>query len=495
MKFLRRKDLTPAIRVSIAISALIQKGVRGAIPRLAARYGISRQLVYFFVWTLMGRFEPDTKRSSLATKSDKVQVDRDRLVLALKLRGCCSVSDISAVLKDLGIPNNSLGKISQELKKAARKVGQRLPEGHCHIILLIDELFMAGKPLLIVLEAKSHYIMKAVVADDRTGQTWAEVLKFIKNAGYTIDQVVADCGDGLVKGCRISGLVHHPDLMHLITGFLILLCRYERQAYAAIKTEYERQQVIGSAKAKRVKQKRKRRYKRARAKAEKAIDKYEAFLYLWECLVGAFDLFNEDGTRRSRQGVESEVMAILELMEGEMGESAVTVAIKKFKRSAGGYWDYFDKAARIHEELSQMLPKDVLHEVCLGWQTQKKSRGAKNYRLKKALEKRAEEHFFLARSAEVEDIDAKIAIALDRLDDNVRSSSPLEAINSQVRDFVNSCRGQMDQDMLNLIVYFLNHKEANRGPYKGTSPWERFTGEKEAGNYLDQILELVTEAE
>jgi hypothetical protein len=86
-------------------------------------------------------------------------------------------------------------------------------------------------------------------------------------------------------------------------------------------------------------------------------------------------------------------------------------------------------------------------------------------------------------------------IVFDRLEDNVRSSSPLESTNSLIRDHLNSCRGQIDQKMLNLIVYSINHKIANRGPYKGTSPWQRLTGKSETNDYAEQIMKLATSSD
>ena len=86
-------------------------------------------------------------------------------------------------------------------------------------------------------------------------------------------------------------------------------------------------------------------------------------------------------------------------------------------------------------------------------------------------------------------LEDKISLALDRLDDNVRSSSPLEAINSQIRDFINSARGQISQHMIDLIVFFLNHKISSRGPYKGTSRYQRFTGQELDMDCLQHILQ------
>ena len=59
---------------------------------------------------------------------------------------------------------------------------------------------------------------------------------------------------------------------------------------------------------------------------------------------------------------------------------------------------------------------------------------------------------------------------LDSLEANIRSSSPLEAVNSVIRSSLNSCRGQVTQEALKMLAFHITHKRATRGKYKGTSP-------------------------
>lgn len=495
MKYHRRTDLRPAIRLSIALQAFQQRGIWGAVTELALKYRISRQMVYILLWTLTDVFEPEPKHAPAPAQGLQLTVPWDKLLLALRLHGCCSVGDIAGVLTSLEAPNRSVGTISQFLGTIATRVPTERPSGEVDVILLADETFMAGRPILVLLDAKSHYILTAIIAKDRSGQTWAELYEWALEQGYNIELVVADCGEGLRKGCRLTGLPHHPDLMHLVTGFIPFLGRFERQAYQAISHEYERNRVLDSARSQEVLRKRREAYLRACQKAEDAIRKCDDFVYLWQCLLRAFDLFELDGTLRTRSRVEAEVMSILKLMEAEIEDAALADVTRKFKKAVTNYWAYFDKAERIHNELRELLPEDVLREICLAWQTEKRARACKDYQRKKTLEKKANEHRLLATCAHVNQLDRKIKMAMERLNDNVRSSSPLEAINSQIRDFINSARGQITQEMLQLIVYFLNHKTATRGPYKGTSPYERFTGQKEEIDCLDQLLHDVAQAD
>ena len=44
--------------------------------------------------------------------------------------------------------------------------------------------------------------------------------------------------------------------------------------------------------------------------------------------------------------------------------------------------------------------------------------------------------------------------------------------------------------MLNLIAYYINHKVATRGRYKGTSAHQRLTGIKDDEDVIQKILSL-----
>lgn len=494
----RRKDLTASVRLCIATMAFLHRGVWGAITRLAKDHGISRQMVYMLLWQLQAVFEPlkkqDTPVADTHRHSTQTTVMWDKLVLTLRLQGCCSIGDLSSVLKHLGIADNSVGCISQFLKSTALAIPQTpaIPSDCTYqMIVLADEIFMTSKPVCILLDAKSHYILNIFLAEDRSGNTWASLYESAQNEGISIAYVVADCGEGLRKGCELRGLIHHPDLMHLIYGFAPFLGRFERKAFAAIVTEYERESSISSARSPEVIEKRQLLYKQARQEAENKIWRCDDFSYLWKCLIGAFDLFNSNGTVRTRDGVEQEVMAILELMEKQIADASLNDVIRRFKKAVIAYWPYFDRGQEIYKELQKSLAQDVLDEVCLGWQTQKKAHACKNYQNKKRLQELADQHFFLAHCADMPGLNEKITNAVDHLEGNVRSSSPLEAINSQIRDFINSARGQITPETLNLIAYFLNHKRANRGPYKGSSPYERLCGIKEDDDCFDQILKLI----
>lgn len=486
MKFFRRNDLTPKIRAMIAIEAFVHRNRWGHISRLAERYQVSRQFIYLLLWAVSRLFEPTFAQAE--PEPQRIELCWDRFLIALKLQGDCSVGDISQILKMLQMPKNAVGTVSQRLRELGCGLPRERVNLDCPVVLLIDETFSGRDPILVIIDAKSHYIFSAILAPDRKADTWETLLKELKNEDMIIDYVVGDQGSGLRKGIESAGLTHHPDLMHLIRIFGPWLWRYERKAYAAMEKEIQRERVFEGAKSEVNMRNRLRQYEETAQEAQEAMRRHDDYAYLWRELLLAFDAFNTDGAVRTRTMVQDDIRAVMELMENNFDDPKLHAAVGSFRKAVEEYWPYFERLEAIIEELSRQIPEDVFRELCLAWQSEKKSRAAKVYSRKKALERQADEHRFLAACGAIKNVDSAAKCVFERLDGNVRSSSPIESINSQIRGYLNSSRGQITQETLDLIVYFLNHKVASRGCYKGTSAWERLTGEIEKETVIDQIV-------
>lgn len=116
----------------------------------------------------------------------------------------------------------------------------------------------------------------------------------------------------------------------------------------------------------------------------------------------------------------------------------------------------------------------------------------KSPKLKRELSRQSKAQLNLALTGAGEDIKIAIKALFSELDSNVRSSSPLEAINSIIRNYLNACRAQTTQESLTMLAFFLNHRVATRGKYAQSSPHERMTGLKEKESPIRQILKAST---
>ena len=75
------------------------------------------------------------------------------------------------------------------------------------------------------------------------------------------------------------------------------------------------------------------------------------------------------------------------------------------------------------------------------------------------------------------------------LDAEVRSSSLLENVNSTLRPLLETCRGQVTQQILDLFAYVHNHRRFVRGKRAGKAPIEILTGKELEKTWLDALLE------
>jgi len=80
---------------------------------------------------------------------------------------------------------------------------------------------------------------------------------------------------------------------------------------------------------------------------------------------------------------------------------------------------------------------------------------------------------------------------VEALDAEVRSSSLVENVNSALRPLLETCRGQVDQEMLDLFAYVHNHRRFVRGKRAGKAPIELLTGKELEQTWLESLLETV----
>jgi hypothetical protein len=485
MKFTRRPDLDNLIRVEIAVQAFLGMGVYGEITRIAQSYQVSRLFVYKLVWQLLTVY---ALRVCDPASAQAIRKEVDRHILLLRLEGHCSLERISQIIKQLGLPNASVGYISQRLTAYARTLPQEVVSGAPIVFLLCDELFTLGQPILITVEPRSLAILKIELVDNREAETWKKHWEALAEAGLIVHPtVVADQGAGLVKGCALMGLMHHPDLFHLLRPLAMFGERFYRQALAAIAWEYERG-GLESGRSEPVINKRRESYEAAKAAADEKISRYDHFCYLWTELRKALELFNSEGRIQDGASRKAEIGAILELMR-ELGCEQLNQALSSFASGLECYWSYYRRAEEVYQGLMQRYPRDVVEICACGWQLKRQSTNSKDYGMRKRLAQEAAFYDDYAGSLLPEHVEVIRKEVEETLDAEVRSSSLVENINSALRPLLATCRGQVDQAMLELFAYVHNHRRFVRGKRAGKAPIEILTGKEIEKTWLDSLLE------
>jgi hypothetical protein len=77
----------------------------------------------------------------------------------------------------------------------------------------------------------------------------------------------------------------------------------------------------------------------------------------------------------------------------------------------------------------------------------------------------------------------------------VKASSLVEMVNSLIRPYLNSSKGQITQETLNLIMFYHNHRRYKSGRRQGKAPIELLTGEALQGDWIDLLIQHKRDAD
>lgn len=488
MKFIRRPDIDNLARLQIAAQAFLGRGVYGEITRIARSYQVSRLFVYKLLWQLMLVYELEV-RETCSVEAIRKKIDQH--ILLMRFEGFCSLEAISQILKQLGLPFSSVGYISQRLGAYARAVPKENLTDAKIVFLLCDEIFTCGRPILITADPRSLAILKIELVENRDGETWKKHWEGLSEAGLIKNQtvVVSDQGSGLVRGCALMGLIHHPDLFHLLRPLARFGNRFYRKALKAIAWEYDRGSLdIG--KSDRVINKRMAAYEKAKADALEKIERYDNFCYLWKTLREALELFDPKGQINDLATRKAEIEAILSLMN-ELGSEELKKEVKSFASGLEGYWNYYQRAGEVYQRLCERYGREVTQTLGCGWQLERQAVNSKDYKVKKQLQQGAKFYYDYAESLLPSGASEIRKEVVESLDGEVRSSSLIENINSGLRPLLETCRGQVEQEMLELFAYVHNHRRFERGKRAGQAPIEILTGQMMEKTWLDSLLGAV----
>ena len=156
-----------------------------------------------------------------------------------------------------------------------------------------------------------------------------------------------------------------------------------------------------------------------------------------------------------------------------------------------GYWGYDQRAEQVYQEYRGYYPPEVVQALACGWQLARQATNSKAYGMRQRLGQDAEFYFAYAATLLPEASEALRKEMVEALDAEVRSSSLIENVNSTLRPLLETCRGQVAQQMLDLFAYVHNHRRFVRGKRAGKAPIEILTGKEMAKTWLTSLLEAI----
>ena len=424
-------------------------------------------------------------------------------ILALRFEGKSSIDGVSTLMKRLGIPLSSMGYISQYLSY----VGELLPnvlENKRETIQFLsftdDEIFSKSCPILITIDPISSVILRIELVDKRTANEWEKHYRTLLDNNFSPKLLVSDAGTALCSAHAniFPEVPWQSDTFHGIAHRLgDWVRRLEKSAYTAIEVADKRINTLASAKTDAVIDKRLNRCFIADEAAIQAIEIYDNFSYLYQCLIQQLNVFDSKGNPRQFDDVKENMQLALELIE-YLNHKTINKAVASIKMALPDLLTYFSDVDVAIENCQKLtLDEDVLKALYLAWQWNKVVTKSKlTSRKHKAIEQR--NFYFELAELFVGDKENYIKLkdgVFNELDEVIQASSMVECINSILRPYLNTSKNQVSQAFLNTFMFYHNHRRYHAGKRKGKTPMEILTGKEQKEDWIVLLQKEVCKKE
>src|SRR6266852_1335339 len=434
MKFLRRPDLDAQTRIHIVMLAWLHQGVYGKMTEMANAYRISRTLLYPLL--VMAHLPWETLFNS------------------------------ASILKALEYHPNAVGSLSQCFHSA----GQTLPStlvipSKKWGFYLSDEIFAIPAPILVTIDARSTTILNIELASDRSADTWSAHVAALEDHQCFSLGMASDRGLGLGAGyqtaCDMALWV--ADYFHEFRDLCEGLHHLARKASAAIGTEDDAAHKFARAKSEANLAKRLQPSDPAQQVCEQAMALYDHLAILLHLLREALQLCSPQGRRRPVENVRSELSLLFDMIAA-LDCAAMTHTFKPIRQPIDAMVVPFQQAEAIAAELRAVVP----HDAC--------------------------DFFWLACAAGLlgNEFATLKALVFDKLDTIVRASSLVEMVHALLRPYLHSCKGQITQEAVNLIMFYHNHRRYKSGKRQGKAPIALLTGKPMEAPWWELLCQRVT---
>jgi hypothetical protein len=493
MKFTRRHDLDPQTRIEIVKDVWINQGIYGKMTQIAQDYHISRTFLYQLSWAAKHHLEElFSDPQYLIEPSDFLL---EPWILVLRLEGQCSIPSISSIFKHFDYQPSSVGYLSQYLKDYGRSVPSTLRVAEKKMVFyLSDEIFAIGVPILVTLEAQSTAILKIELASDRSAETWEAHFKDLDKHLFHSIGMASDRGVGLMTGyqaaCQDGRWV--CDQFHEFQELFHRCQQLERKAYGAIGKEMEAVALFHNAKSEANLQKRLEQYERSHQACEQAMARYDQLSLLLQWLRATLHLCSPLGRLRTVEGVRSALIYLLDMIQ-EVDDEKLAKLLKPIRSHLDDILVPFEQVESVHGELLELMPEPIVDALVLAWHHNHlsyQSHGQKKH----AHQQQSQQWLDFAEGLLDDQFAPRKVLVFEKLDTVVKASSLVEMVNSLLRPYLNSSKGQITQETLNLIMFYHNHRRYKGGRRQGKAPIELLTGEALQGDWVDLLMQHKREA-
>jgi hypothetical protein len=179
------------------------------------------------------------------------------------------------------------------------------------------------------------------------------------------------------------------------------------------------------------------------------------------------------GRLRTVEDVRSDLTLRLSLIE-EIDDEKLPKLLKSIRSHIDDILVPFRQVELIHAELLGLMTQQIIDALVLSWHHDHLS--YQSHGKKKHYHRRECDYWLNFSEGLLDDqFDQFKVLVFDKLDSIVKASSLVEMVNSLIRPYLNSSKGQITQDTLNLIMFYHNHRRYKSGRRQGKAPIELLT--------------------
>jgi hypothetical protein len=487
MKVLSRTDLPVSEKVYLAASMITMSEPSGEVSRLAERFELSRPTLYDLKEeaqrAFCAQFEPlGSEPGVLWIRLDRAQLER--AAVALRTVGPNSIPVILELLPllypGLELSYGKLHAILAEAESKAKEFNERVTLRGI-VAAALDEMFSQGQPILTGIDLDSGFVAILKAAEGRSGEDWAEALRAAKRQDFSPVQIVKDAGTGMDAGLDIElrEVERRDDSFHAVYELGKVLSRLERSAYAAIGQEAEAELELKKKVAKGADQRgAAQRLRRAQERCKPLVERFDAL---------------EAEVRRVREVLEAVDVRTRTLRSPERMNRELTACAKRIGRlpdasckKVGRYLEnrtpglvlYCKELYEALGRLGQQWGSEAVRFAAVLWQAaellhQRRARWNRNLQ----LEALAAGWRGLRALLHPERATLLLQAVAALFEQRHRASSALEGFHAGLRPHLYVHKG-VSQGFLELYRAYHNLHTTRSGRNKGTSAYERLTGEK-----------------
>lgn len=501
MKFIKNSiDLSS--RLYFGMEMIRHQGEYGYVSQLSKDLGVCRWFLYFACRDLwIKALSLLSSECSVPNSLSRCQ-NLEEQVLCLYLECEASLESIQSTIENFTGRSVGTGTISEILNAYGGCLPQsdEVNESKVNkIVLNVDEMFAVGNPILVSVNPASLFIHEIQISEKCDTDTWRESFEAIlpkkRSKGL---RVVSDGALPLKKNTEMSGedSLWTMDHFHIFQPLTKYKKRLEERAFYWMRQE-------GSIWERILKTKDHKRLEELESKLNLteealriAIIDYESFTILLRWLKEELWWIDEQtASIRLKERVAEEIDIILELMN-HLNVFELPRAVERLRDYRDDMLNFLEDAPQIKKTLQSLMPHETVAQAfLLLYSHWSRSFSAQGKGKKKCLKEADFWKRALIEELGGEEFERQWMELRFLLDDLVRSSSLVENVNSRLRRFVYSARGQLNQNRLNLIRYYLNHKIFKRGKRGGVSATALYDKNPNLSHWLDDLREIKAQAD